>query len=258
VVAHVDPLSASRFFEDVALQVLESTTRDVLIFVPGYNVTFEDGIKRTAQVAVDLQFPGAPLLYSWPSEESAGRYLSAEENAVWSHFHLKDFLLDVVRQSGAERIYILAHSMGNRVVVAALEKLALESPAALPMFRHVVMTAPDIDAAVLRQVATAVTRTAHLITLYASTEDLALEASATVHDHVRAGLATQIFVVPGVETIDATGIDSSFLKHSYFGETDVVLNDVYSLLRHDKPASERFGLVLSSSPFGSYWRFAPR
>ena len=34
---------------------------------------------------------------------------------------------------------------------------------------------------------------------------------------------------PGVETIDVTGIDSSFLKHSFFGTTDVMLNDIFNL-----------------------------
>lgn len=38
-------------------------------------------------------------------------------------------------------------------------------------------------------------------------------------------------VVPGVETVDASGPDTSFLEHSYFAETHSVLSDIRRLVR---------------------------
>jgi hypothetical protein len=61
-------LPEDRFFEDVAFHVREASRKDVLVFVHGYNVSFDDGLKRLAQITVDLGFEGAPILYSWPSE----------------------------------------------------------------------------------------------------------------------------------------------------------------------------------------------
>jgi esterase/lipase superfamily enzyme len=43
-------------------------TREALVFVHGYNVTFETAARRTAQLAYDLNFRGVPLMYSWPSK----------------------------------------------------------------------------------------------------------------------------------------------------------------------------------------------
>src|SRR5262249_2696270 len=36
-----------------------------------FNVTFEDAVRRRAQIAYDLQFPGTPIRYSWPSQGTA-------------------------------------------------------------------------------------------------------------------------------------------------------------------------------------------
>jgi esterase/lipase superfamily enzyme len=38
--------------------------RQALVFVHGYNVGFEDALKRIAQIAFDLDFRGACLLFS--------------------------------------------------------------------------------------------------------------------------------------------------------------------------------------------------
>jgi hypothetical protein len=49
-----------------------------------------------------------------------------------------------------------------------------------------------------------------LFPLYASSEDLALVASKSVHGAQRAGdSGPGLVLVPGIETIDATGIDTS-------------------------------------------------
>src|SRR2546427_2842571 len=42
--------------------------KNAFIFIHGFNVTFEDACRRTAQLAYDLKFSGAPLMWSWPSD----------------------------------------------------------------------------------------------------------------------------------------------------------------------------------------------
>ena len=41
--------------------------KQVFVFVHGFNVSFENALRRTAQIAYDLNFDGAPFLFSWPS-----------------------------------------------------------------------------------------------------------------------------------------------------------------------------------------------
>ena len=43
-----------------------------LVFVHGFNTTFDNALFRTAQIAYDLKFDGAPFVYSWPSQGQVG------------------------------------------------------------------------------------------------------------------------------------------------------------------------------------------
>ena len=45
-----------------------------LVFVHGYNVDFENALKRIARFAFDLDFSGTCLLFSWPSKAKLLRY----------------------------------------------------------------------------------------------------------------------------------------------------------------------------------------
>jgi esterase/lipase superfamily enzyme len=40
--------------------------KQAFVFVHGFNVSFENALRRTAQIAYDLNFDGAPFLFSWP------------------------------------------------------------------------------------------------------------------------------------------------------------------------------------------------
>ena len=94
----------------------------------GYNVTFADAARRTAQIAYDLGFDGAPVFYSWPSRAGFAAYEVDRENAEWSQVDLKNFLGQFAERSQADNIFLIAHSMGSRVLTGALEDLLVEYP----------------------------------------------------------------------------------------------------------------------------------
>jgi len=71
VLLGVDRLEADAFFTSVSDRVSQSATREAFVFIHGYNVTFEDAARRTAQMSYDLAFDGAPIFYSWPSAGSS-------------------------------------------------------------------------------------------------------------------------------------------------------------------------------------------
>ncbi|MCS7468240.1 alpha/beta hydrolase [Stieleria sp. ICT_E10.1] len=253
-------LSDSEFERRLAETVALSPSQDLLVFIHGYNVDFQSAIRRTAQIAVDLPFEGVPVCYSWPSQGTLLGYTVDENNAAWTQTHLKQFLLDLAHQSGARSINVVAHSMGNRPTTGALVEIGWEQrqfdTEPSPLFDRVVLAAPDVDADRFRRdLAPALTSIAQHVTLYASSDDQALIASKQVHGYPRAGESgSDIVVVPGVETIDVSGIDLSLLGHSYYGDAPSMLQDLYQLVRNRLPATQRPQLV--PRPLGTltYWQ----
>ncbi len=245
------------FFAALRERVDSGPRREAFVFVHGFNVTFEAAAWRTAQMAYDLRFEGAPIFYSWPSQGGLLKYAVDETNVVWTVPHLKEFLLGVAEHSGAEAIHLIAHSMGNRALTAALHQLSYELGDEARRFREVILTAPDIDADVFRRdIAPAVTRTADRVTLYASSNDEALIASKRLHGYPRAGDAgSGLVVVPGIDTIDVSAVDTSLIGHSYYGANDTVLTDLAAILHKAAPPDRRRWLRPSSlGPF-TYWVF---
>jgi esterase/lipase superfamily enzyme len=259
---HVVLLSASirskdEFFADVAARVHESPKSSAFLFVHGYNVSFADAARRTAQISYDLGFEGAPVFYSWPSQGTVAAYTVDEQNIQWAQANLRSFLEDFFIRSDAQNVYLIAHSMGNRALTRAIASLLTDKPELRDRLTEVILAAPDIDADVFkRDIAPALTAAGRPVTLYASSKDLALAASRKVHGSPRAGDSGQgLVLVEGIETIDATDVDTGFLGHSYFAETKSVLSDMFYMLRSGQRADDRFDLRRVDTAAGHYWEF---
>ena len=247
----------SDFLRDVRERVKSDPSKEILIFIHGYNVTFEDAARRLGQITRDLAFPGAPILYSWPSQGTYWGYEADEATVEWSIPHFKTFLENIAQQSGASVVHVIAHSMGNRLLVGALNSLAIEHKTLRPTLQQVVLAAPDIDSGVFRQLADAVSKTGSHFTIYESSSDEALKASHKLHDYTRLGDSQpNVQIVSPYDTVDATRVDTGLLGHSYFAENKSILSDIFYLIQ-GKPPAERFGLQRKS--FGSqvYWMVEP-
>jgi esterase/lipase superfamily enzyme len=146
--------------------------------------------------------------------------------------------------------------MGNRALIKILEFLARASGS--PIFNQIVLTAPDIDKDEFLQLALKFQGSADRITLYASSNDKAIKASKYIHSYPRAGESgDDIVITNGIDTIDASSVDTSFLGHSYFAEKHTVLSDLFYLIGEGKPPKERYGLESHASAKGGYWAFKP-
>jgi esterase/lipase superfamily enzyme len=121
---------------------------------------------------------------------------------------------------------------------------------------QVIFAAPDIDSDTFVDLAREFHRQASRFTLYASSKDRALIVSKTVHGYPRAGDAGPgLIIANGVDTVDATAVDTSLMGHSYIGENSSVLSDVFDLLI-DGPAPERrFRLAPRQRAGERYWYF---
>jgi esterase/lipase superfamily enzyme len=257
VLLKVSVYDKSKYFTEIAGRIHESSSNSAFLFVHGYNVTFEEAARRTAQISYDLGFDGAPVFYSWPSQGTVPGYPVDETNVNWSKTNIKHFLEDFVTRSDAQNIYLIAHSMGNRALTLALGSLFSERSDLRQRFQEIILTAPDIDAEVFkRDIAPKIVGTKPCVTLYASSEDKALLASKKFHGYPRAGDAESgLVIVPGIETIDATDVDTSFLGHSYFAETKSVLADMFYLIHGGVRANQRFSLMPVEISTGRYWKF---
>lgn len=241
MVVGVEPREGDTFLTELQRTVASSDEQDAFIFVHGYNVTFKDAARRTAQIAYDLRFKGAPIFFSWPAQGDLEDYTVDENTATWAEAHVTEFIEAVALASGAKRMHLIAHSMGNRIVAKALERMTHQpSYGVVPEFNQVILTAPDIDADVFkRDIAPRIVPSARRITIYASSNDRALKASKFVHRSIRLGQAGEYLTVfpdyPSIEVIDASEVDTSLFGHSYFAENETVLTDIKQLLAGRPP-----------------------
>ncbi len=246
------------FYRQLGQIVAASVRKEAFVFVHGYNVAFEAAVYRTAQIAYDLGFDGAPILYSWPSVANPAEYLVDANNSDWTIDRLHYFLEDVAAKTGANYIHVIAHSRGNWPVMQALNAIATEPRnAPRPRFRQIVLTAPDVDADKFRELARAVETVGERTTLYASSKDEALALSKRFQGYQRAGdVQPDIVVVPGLDSIDVSNVDTSFLGHSYVGDNTSVIADIARLLRTGFAPSRRCGLnAVPPSGTANYWMF---
>ena len=73
----------------------------------------------------------SPLLYSWPSKGAltSHDYSHDRESAGQAEPYLREFLEFVARETGAKSVSIIAHSMGNQLLLPALRELKRAAPA---------------------------------------------------------------------------------------------------------------------------------
>jgi esterase/lipase superfamily enzyme len=265
-VGSLSPLTADEFVKAAAGLAAGATGGDTLVFIHGYRVSFEDAARRAAQLAYDLQFPGLPMLYSWPSEARASRYAVDEDNARWSLPHFREFLR-LLRDEVGGLVHVIAHSMGNRMLAEALGagpslgQVAQDAEGAVGAggLGHVVFAAPDVDASVFTDLARSFAWGSGRFTLYASSKDQALRLSRRLKKYPRAGQSGKgIVVVAGVDTIDATALDTGLMSHSYYGDNTSIVADIYAIIRQGHPPDQRFGLRSVRHPDGQYWAFTPQ
>jgi len=233
----------------------------ILVFIHGYNSTFVDAARRAGQLAFDLRFGGSTVLFSWPSRGATLEYTVDEQAAEWSISDMKTVLASLATIAPGTPIYVIAHSMGNRVFTRGFQALLETDPGKRRPFKQIVLAAPDVDADVFtREIGPAILGKGPRVTLYASSNDKALAASREVHGGYRrlGESGKDLVVLQGLDTVDASTVSTEFLGHSYFGDSDTVMSDLKYVIRKSLPPEqrERFALErVTDAAIGQYWRF---
>jgi esterase/lipase superfamily enzyme len=229
---NVNALASDSFYQHLSDRVSKSKEKEVVVFIHGFNNSFEEAARKMAQLTWDLQFDGAPILYSWPSRNKLLGYTEDEDTVVWTAFHLRAFLEELAERSSARKIHLIAHSMGNRALTTALQIIAVKRQGnAPPLYDQVVLAAPDIGADTMELLAREVRPVAKRMTLYASDSDDALILSKYLHGGgLRAGgKDTFLLIAPGIDTIDASAARTDFMGHAYFDNSANIITDIQKM-----------------------------
>jgi esterase/lipase superfamily enzyme len=242
-------MESASFFSTLGEGMKKAEDKEAIVYVHGFNNTFDEAASRFAVLAYDMGFRGIPILYSWPSHGGGSlsgvrNYLHDEEMVTRTDQSLATFLEEVsraARAAGARRVSVIAHSMGSRALVKALDRLAERNGNGI-VLDEAVMAAPDVMREGFDTLEwPGVRQVARRTTIYASASDRALIASKTVHNNGRLGDGGDgLYTLDNLDTVDATGVDFSTLglMHSYLGAKPV-LDDLRLLLGDGLPPGQR-------------------
>jgi esterase/lipase superfamily enzyme len=231
-----------------------------LVFLHGYNVSFQDAAIRAAQIGYDLKVPGPVAFFSWPSRGNPAAYPADEASIEASEQPIAEFLVEFAQNCTAggrkaPKLHLIAHSMGNRGFLRALQRIAASAELRGKVhFNQIILAAPDVDRDLFLSLAALYRAHADGVTLYASRGDLAVHLSAKLHDAPRAGYFVPYTVTPGVDTIAVPNFDVDLLGHSYFAQAEALLHDIFDLLRHGEPPVRRQRIEAAKDGDAVFWR----
>jgi esterase/lipase superfamily enzyme len=204
-----------------------ATGKDVLLYVHGFNETFESAAQGAAQLADGIAWSGRTALFTWPSGGRLIAYQYDRESALWSRDAFERVLKALAETESVGRVHIVAHSMGTLLTLETLRQLrAAAGEAALARIGAVVLAAPDIDIDQFEQTVGRLGDLASRITVISATNDRALAVSARLAGGVaRAGAAErERLAALGVRVADASEFGGSFrvIRHDLFLSDDDV------------------------------------
>jgi esterase/lipase superfamily enzyme len=243
----------------------EFEEEDVLLYVHGFNTPFDYAVLRAGQLQYDADFPGRAIAFSWPSQGSMSEYKTDVANAESSVRALADLIEMIARPKAsadgakAGKLHVIAHSLGNRLFLGALHDLATRDvwKPEEKYLGQVVLAAPDVGAARFNNVLGYAIAAADQVTYYYCRTDFALVASQQTNFYEPVGLYP--YFSPGLDTINADGVGTGFLSHSYYGSSPKVLADLNLLLcSFYEPPQRMPPLAVHNRVYGhDHWSFLP-
>ena len=237
---------------------------DALVYVHGFANSFESSISRAAQLhelyEIDHQDRSKhPVVFafSWPSNGQTfppWEYFSDRDDAEASGTAMARAVLrfsDYMRRTDdpcAQRIHLVAHSMGNWALRYAVQKLKLHAKerSLEPLFDNALLMAADEDDDALEKEhkLKPLLELARRIHVYHSNDDKALVISDTTkfnpdrlgYDGPRSfsGMSTRVVAID-CEAVD----DTEFLhvNHQYYRRRPEVIADVKQVLTGVRPSN---------------------
>ncbi len=239
----------------LATQLEAHGTGKVVLFVHGFNNSFETGAFNMLELWAASGWTGVPVMFSWPTQlASPLSYFEDTQDGAFSVFHLKETLRLVASTPEVETVTVVAHSHGASIASAALRELLIESRGAgQSMYddyriETLIMAAPDIDLGVMEQrlVAEQFGVGFGQINVYMNPDDNALGVAGLVFGNRRFGATAMEDLSPesravfhGVKSVHFIMVEgaSGAERHNYFRLHPGALADIAMTIRTDaRPA----------------------
>ncbi len=161
-----------------AIRSPDNPNREAVIFVHGFNTNFAEGLYRLAQLSHDLKLPGAVVHYSWPSAANPLGYVYDRDSSLFGRDGLETLMREV-EAAGAERIYVVAHSLGSGLAMESLRQIAIRGDTGLlDKVGGVILISPDLDVDVFRAQAHMMGQLPQPFVIFGSERDFALRLSS--------------------------------------------------------------------------------
>lgn len=252
--------------------VQASPKKSLLIVVWGFRDWFQSAALKTAYTAYVLDINTPVLLFDWPGNQGEGArgYATSQAVAIQSAPDLGRTVAAVVKDSGAEHVWLMGSSLGCQTICDALAWLS-EQPDLFhgkPKLSHVVLSAPDVLAdAFDDKFAERIQKLSNHLTAYVSSNDRALLMSHWLNRGRRLGRKAEILTPPekllelqekgakDIAIVDATPINTVRNLHHFFTDSPIFFDDLYQrLLQPDDIVSRRLHAVRTRPEGGTtYW-----
>jgi esterase/lipase superfamily enzyme len=228
-----------------------SANKDVVLFVHGFNNTFNESVFTLAGIWHFMKRQGVPVVYSWPAAAKGfNAYFADKESGQFTIFHLKETLRLLFKNPEIEKIHIIAHSRGTDVVTTTLRELIIENrasggnPRKDLRIENLILAAPDLDFGIIKQrlMAEQFGPAFGKITIYTSQEDSALGISQWLTNGLSFGrLNTKdvnkneqnIFNSVGNVSLIKVPKSGGFIGHDYFHSNPAVSSDLINLILYN-------------------------
>jgi esterase/lipase superfamily enzyme len=249
-----------RFLAELDGQLARARNREVVLYVHGYRVTFDEIAVQMGSFAHYLGH-GTMVTFQWPTGLNFWNYLTDCPRAERYIPHIER-LITLLARSSAENINVMAYSCGSPLLAAALARLRMRHPAEgqpelLNRYRlgSVIFVASDVDLKTFaREHVPPSLELAHQLIVYVSRKDRALGWSTLVAGASRLGKPDiadltpreldRLAADPRLQVIDVTDVRGAhemggMKGHGYWYANDWISTDVTLSLRHPIPPQRR-------------------
>lgn len=272
------PDATKKFANAINSQFAASGKKHVYIYVHGYKVVYENPVLVASELWHFLGYKGAFIAYSWPSTPSKFAYIKDSDTSAGYARHFRLLLETIAENTDVEQIHIIGYSNGTRLVVRALEQLALinQGKSAKQMFaklriQNVILVGSDIDRGVFDSyLSDGLLNVQKHMSVYMSKHDKALGVSQFLTRRARVGqmyggekggelsaadrkaalqFADQISLI---NVSNAEGADSAnghgYFRNSPWASSDVLMTMYYGLAPKERGLLEEDGLPIYTFP----------
>jgi esterase/lipase superfamily enzyme len=269
--------ATERFAHAINAQLAVSKKKHVYIYVHGYKVVYENPVLVSAELWHFLGYDGAFIAYAWPSTPSKFAYIKDSDTAAGYARNFRLLLEFVAENTDAEEIHVIGYSNGTRLVLRAMEQLALihEGESADQIWeqlrlRNVILVGSDLDRGVFGSyLADGILNVSKHLSIYMSQYDKALGVSQFLTRRQRLGqlwggkggeihpLARQALIdfrdqMSFINVSDAEGSDTGnghgYFRSSPWASSDVLMTMYYGLTPEQRGLVEQEDLPVFTFP----------